>query len=80
MVTLVIKSTRKPFVVFFQNEMVFKLNGDIHQEAISIDGSKLFDPSGNGRAMKAWVQVPCDYKDQWKVFAEEAASFVLSNS
>jgi hypothetical protein len=50
------KINKKAFVSFFHNCMVFKLNGDIHQEALSFDGSELFDPSGKGRAMKEWVQ------------------------
>lgn len=40
--------------------MVFKLTGGIHQEALSLDGSQLFDPSGKKRRMKEWVQVPKD--------------------
>ena len=56
------KIDRKPFVSFFQNDMVFKLNGEIHTEALSLNGSKLFDPSGKNRPMKEWIQVPYSYK------------------
>lgn len=35
----------KAFICFFQNEMVFKLSGNIHADALSLDGSQLFDPS-----------------------------------
>lgn len=69
-------TNKKAFVCFFEKEMVFKLNGDAHSEAMSLDGSKLFDPSGKNRPMKEWVQVPFDYKDKWKFFAENAASYV----
>lgn len=67
---------KKAFISFFQNEMVFKLTGTAHQKALSLDGAHLFDPSGKGRPMKEWVQVPVDYKEHWTEFAEEAAEYV----
>ena len=72
------KVNKKAFVCFFQGEMVFKLTGDSHAEALSLDGSKLFDPSGKGRPMKEWVQVPFDYKEMWEGFAKEAFEYVCS--
>ena len=66
------KIGKKAFCCFFQNEMVFKLKDELHEEALSLDGSKLFDPSGKGRAMKEWVQVSFDYKEDWRKFAESA--------
>ena len=56
--------------------MVFKLNSEPHKEALSLDGSQLFDPSGKGRAMKEWVQVPFDYNSQWEKFAKAAHKYV----
>jgi hypothetical protein len=67
----------KAFVCFFQNEMVFKLTGESHSEALSLDGSQLFDPSGKKRPMKKWVQVPYDYSDKWMVFAIAAQEYVM---
>ena len=46
------------------------------EEALSLDGSQLFDPSGKKRAMKEWVQVPFDYKDKWTKYAKEALKYV----
>lgn len=46
--------------------MVFMLTGNTHSEALSLDGSKLFDPSGKKRPMKEWVQVPFTDKVKWK--------------
>lgn len=66
----------KAFICFFQNEMVFKLTGDSHSDALSLDGSQLFDPSGKKRPMKEWVQIPVDYQKKWKKFAEEAMHYV----
>lgn len=70
------KINKKAFVAFFEDEMVFKLNGEMHAEALSLDGSHLFDPSGRGRAMKEWVQVPFEYSKDWKKFAEAALEYV----
>ncbi|MCE3258990.1 MAG: hypothetical protein K0S12_631 [Bacteroidetes bacterium] len=70
------KVNGKAFVCFFEKCMVFKLSGKEHKEALSLDGSELFDPSKKGRAMKEWVQVPFDYSDKWKKFAKAAYDYV----
>lgn len=70
------KINKKAFVCFFEDAMVFKLNGEAHQDALSLDGTKLFDPSGKNRPMKAWIQVPFHYKSQWEAFAKAAYTFV----
>jgi hypothetical protein len=74
------KINGKAFICFFQNEMVFKLKTEMHQEALSYDSSKLFDPSGKKRPMKEWVQVPFDYKNNWQKYAQEAMQYVAENS
>jgi hypothetical protein len=63
----------KAFISFFQESMVFKLSGVTHSEALALTGSKLFDPSGKGRAMKQWVQVPFEHVDQWHRFSVAAS-------
>ena len=70
------KIEKKAFTCFFKNSMVFKLNGEFHSEALSLDGSELFDPSGKNRPMKEWVQVPFDYNEKWKIFAKKSAEYV----
>ncbi len=66
----------KAFVAFFQGDMVFKLDAARCQEIIAANpGCKLFDPSGKGRAMKEWVQVPEGVLD-WQVMADEALAFM----
>lgn len=72
------KINGKAFTCFFQNEMVFKLTGEAHQEALGLDGSQMFDPSGRNRPMKEWVQVPADYSDKWAGFATEAVDYVVA--
>lgn len=74
------KINSKAFVCFFKNCMVFKLTDKEHKDALSLDGSELFDPSGKGRAMKEWVQVPFDYSDKWKKYTKAAFDYVKANS
>lgn len=74
------KIKAKAFCCFFEKEMVFKLTDEDHADALSLDGSQLFDPSKKGRAMKEWVQVPFDYKKKWKKFAEAAAAYVAKQA
>lgn len=66
----------KAFICFFQNEMVFKLTGEAHNDALSLDGSQLFDPSGKKRPMKEWVQLPFDYSNDWAEYAQSAMEYV----
>src|SRR5262245_7986551 len=61
----------KSGVMFYDDEMVFKLEGDLAKEAIALKGAKLFDPSG-GRPMKEWIQVPATHSAKWKAYAEAA--------
>lgn len=70
------KVNGKAFTCFFQNEMVFKLTGDTHSQALSLDGAKLFDPSGKHRPMKEWVQVPFEYSEKWTAYAKAAMTYV----
>lgn len=68
----------KAFISFFNDCMIFKLSGDVHAEALALPGSVLFDPSGKGRAMKEWVQVPFAHKKHWQRLAAEALRYVQS--
>ena len=70
------KINGKAFVCFFQDCMVFKLTGNDHAAALKLKGAILFDPSGKGRAMKEWVQVPYDHKTTWKSLAQAALDYV----
>ena len=62
----------KGFAGLFGDAMVFKLEGDAHASALALRGAKLFDPSGMGRPMKAWVVVPSAHASIWPELAHEA--------
>jgi hypothetical protein len=72
------KANGKAFICFFENCMVFKLTGEEHTEALSLDGSELFDPSKKHRPMKEWVQVPAAYSDRWERYAKAAYDYILA--
>lgn len=72
------KMGKKAFVAFFQEAMVFKIGREeaalLQQKYI---GSVNWDPSGKGRPMKDWVQVPHAYQADWAALAEKAIDFLI---
>ncbi len=70
----------KPFGAFFQGELVLKLGAEKISEIIErYPGAKLFDPSGRGRAMKDWLQIPNEFQEDWDSLSESAILFALAN-
>lgn len=65
----------KAAAMFWQDCLVVKLNGETYKDALSLDGSKLFEPM-EGRPMKEWVQIPFHYSDKWLDFAMISAEGV----
>lgn len=74
------KVNGKAFMSLFDNCVVFKLSDNAHEEALKLKGSRLFDPSGKGRAMKEWIQVTASNKAKYKEFAKAAMSYVKSST
>ncbi|WP_409340850.1 hypothetical protein [Paenibacillus sp. MBLB4367] len=68
----VLKHKGKAFAAFYRDEMVFKLKGVAHREALSKEGAKLWDPSGKNMPMKEWVQVGQPFIADWRELAESA--------
>lgn len=62
--------------LWLNGDMVFKLKGEAHQQALAIEGAQLFDPLEKNRPMKEWVQVPQDHDDQWLAFAKSALAYI----
>ncbi len=67
-----LKLDGKALAGIYGDALVFKLAGDAHAEALGLPGAHLFDPSGMGRPMKAWVVVPPAHAAQWEHLAELA--------
>jgi hypothetical protein len=66
----------KAFICFFRDCMVFKLGVTERAAALQTKGAVLFDPSGKGRPMKEWVQVPFTHNGYWERLANEAWLYV----
>jgi hypothetical protein len=61
----------KAFAGLYGDDMVFKLDGAAHAEALALEGAHLFEPMA-GRPMKAWVQVPPAHEARWPDLARSA--------
>jgi hypothetical protein len=60
-----LKLDGKALAGLYGDAMTFKLVGDAHAEALRLSGAHLFDPSGMGRPMKAWVVLPVAHAGEW---------------
>lgn len=74
------KVNGKAFCSLFDEEMVFKLDGKYHEDALKLKGARRFDPSKKNRPMKKWVQVPYINKAKWPELAKAAMKYVKSIS
>lgn len=74
-----IKANGKAFAAFHRGAMVFKLDGAPHAEALALPGAALWDPSDEGRAMRAWVAVPAAHGARWEALAEAAVAGMAGN-
>ncbi|UCC76736.1 MAG: ClbS/DfsB family four-helix bundle protein [Anaerolineales bacterium] len=66
----------KVFAVLWSGDMVFKLTGEAHSEALQLEGAHLFDPRGKGHPMREWVQIPVAESTRWSRFARLACEYV----
>lgn len=68
---------KKAYAAFFRGEMCFKLPlEEVHSYKQKYSGSQNWDPSGKGRAMKEWLQVPAAYETDWADLARQAFNYV----
>lgn len=64
------------FILYFRGDIVFRL-GEARAAALAAGaGGQLFDPSGKGRPMKAWVQLDSRHRRIFKPLSDEAKGFV----
>jgi hypothetical protein len=71
-----LKLNGKAVAGLYGDAMTFKLAGKGHVEALRLDGAHLFDPSGMGRPMKAWVVVPVEHAAEWERLAALALAAI----
>jgi hypothetical protein len=75
-----LKAEGHAFAGLYRASMVFKLPPDPHKEAMTLRGSRPFDPSGMGRPMKEWVVVTESHESRWPAFAERARAYVAGHA
>lgn len=68
------------FSCFFKGAMVFKLDPGSTDAVLALGGAKRFDPSGSGRPMKQWIQVPFEHADRWPELADDALRTAVASS
>jgi hypothetical protein len=70
------KIGKTAFISFEENCMIFKLPGNIIEEALQLDGAYIFMPN-RITPMKNWVCIPYHHKKNWKRFAKASKKFIL---
>jgi uncharacterized damage-inducible protein DinB len=73
---LCLKVEGKVFAALWGGDVAFKLTGEAHAEALQVEGAHLFDPRGQGHAMKEWLQIPAAQSSTWSRFARLACETV----
>ena len=65
----------KAGVMFWKDDVIFKLEDDDLKEALALKGAKIFTPMEN-RPMGGWVQLSFDHSKKWKDFAKKSMDYV----
>jgi hypothetical protein len=60
--------------MFYQNTMIFKLQGVDYDEAMKLTDARVFAPGG--RPMKGWIQLDYIHESLWHQYALKAMSWV----
>ena len=68
-------SNGKAGVMFWHDDIIFKLPDDELKKALSLQGAKIFTPMEN-RPMGGWVQLSYDYSKKWKELARKSMDYV----
>ncbi|MEO6096246.1 MAG: hypothetical protein ABIW76_11300 [Fibrobacteria bacterium] len=64
------------FMAFFEGGLVVKLSGQSREDALKLNGSRLWDPSGQGRAMNEWVLISAAHTAKWPDLADKAFEYI----
>ena len=73
-------SSGKAAAMFWNDSMIFKLDGQAEKEALNLDGARVGTHLYNSNSpMKGWVQIPFKHSAQWKGYAQSAIANVKEN-
>jgi hypothetical protein len=67
----------KAGVMFWRDDMIFKLPGKDEKEAMALKGAKIFEPAA-GRPMGGWVHLPNAHAAKWQHYASSAMKNVAA--
>ena len=70
-----LKAGGKAFAGSFDGGLAVRL-GDGVEQALEIEGSQPFDPSGKGRPMKGWAVLPPSASRRWSRLADGARALI----
>jgi len=70
------KIGRKPFIMFYDKQIVCKLLDTHREEAMKLKGTTIFNPKNNAKPMANWIQIPYEHVEQWEYFATLAYKVV----
>lgn len=76
-----LKFGRKPFVFYSihqEGALAFKLGGAQREFALDLDGARLFDPKGEDKPMRNWVELPAEQNALFPELALYALEFLQS--
>jgi hypothetical protein len=65
----------KAGVMFWKEDMIFKLEENDLKKALGLKGAKIFTPMEN-RPMNGWVQLSYGHSKEWKDLAKKAMAYV----
>lgn len=65
----------KAGVMFWNEDMIFKLENKDMEKALQLKGAKIFTPMEN-RPMGGWVQLSFEHSKKWKGLAAKAMEYV----
>jgi len=58
--------------LLWKHEMVFRLEGEARENALKVEGAKIFSPRGERRLIQTGIQLPFEKSEYWEIFAEAA--------
>jgi hypothetical protein len=65
----------KAGVMFWKDDMIFKLDKDNEEVALKLKGAKIFEPAA-GKKMGGWIHVPNKHADKWTDLAKKTMDIV----
>ncbi|MDB5103827.1 MAG: hypothetical protein JWP91_1516 [Fibrobacteres bacterium] len=63
------------FMAISDGNLALKLSGQTREDALKLEGSHLWDPSGQGRPMNEWVRIPSFHSSKWPGLAGKALEY-----